>query len=96
MGRVKTKEIKRMSFSLMERNPSLFTREFAQNKKAIAEMKIFDEKKAINKIAGYITKTTKRKQGPKQPVVEEQEAEKETRKQATKETEEAKTEEASE
>jgi len=65
MGRVKTKEIKRMSFSLMEKNPSLFTSEFAKNKKAITEMKVFDEKRAINKIAGYITKTTKRKQGPK-------------------------------
>jgi ribosomal protein S17E len=64
MGRVKTKEIKKLSFVIIEKNPGKFNEDFKKNKQAVREMKIIDEKRATNKIAGYITKTMKRRSRP--------------------------------
>ncbi len=64
MGRVKTKEIKKISFSLIEKNLG-FTSDFKKNKEILRKLKILEEKRATNKISGYIAKTMKRRQRPK-------------------------------
>jgi small subunit ribosomal protein S17e len=61
IGRIKTGDIKKASLELMERYPDRFSREFEENKKILKELNLIEEKRARNKVAGYITHTIKRK-----------------------------------
>ncbi len=54
MGRIKTKDIKKASFSLMDGHPGLFSDNFEKNKKVMEELGIKADKKVRNKISGYI------------------------------------------
>ncbi|MBI5347325.1 MAG: 30S ribosomal protein S17e [Candidatus Aenigmarchaeota archaeon] len=59
MGRIKTADIKRASWELMERYPGKFTESFEENKKILKEMDMVEEKKTRNKIAGHLIRAVK-------------------------------------
>ena len=61
MGRIKTKDIKKIGYEILERRDD-FTKDFASNKKIVKEMDFTNEKKTINKIAGFITRKKAGKQ----------------------------------
>jgi small subunit ribosomal protein S17e len=61
MGRIRTHDIKKVSFELVERYKGRFTNDFTANKEVINELKIATSKKLRNKIAGYVTRVAKRK-----------------------------------
>ncbi|MFH0948857.1 MAG: 30S ribosomal protein S17e [Candidatus Aenigmatarchaeota archaeon] len=63
IGRIRTKEIKKLAFAMIEKNET-FTPDFEANKRVLDELKLTDQKKARNRIAGYIARIMKRK--PKQ------------------------------
>jgi len=60
MGRVKTKNIKRVGKQLMEDYPDEFTEEFAENKVKVNELTSVQTKPLRNKIAGYIVSAKKK------------------------------------
>lgn len=60
MGRVKTKNIKRVGEKLLEEYPDEFSEDFAENKKKVNEFTTVQGKTVRNKIAGYIV-TLKRR-----------------------------------
>lgn len=60
MGRVKTRNIKRVGEKLLEEYPDEFSEDFAENKKKVNEFTTVQTKPLRNKIAGYIV-ATKRK-----------------------------------
>jgi small subunit ribosomal protein S17e len=60
MGRIRSKDIKRVSFSIVKNNPQHFGNDFEENKAKINEMKRFEEKKMRNRVAGYVTRIAKR------------------------------------
>ncbi len=53
MGRVKTKNIKRISEKLVEQYPDQFGDNFNENKKKVDELTTAQTKPLRNKIAGY-------------------------------------------
>jgi small subunit ribosomal protein S17e len=53
---IKPSYIKRIGAELISRHPERFSREFSQNKQAVAEGTIIDSKGVRNRIAGYITR----------------------------------------
>jgi small subunit ribosomal protein S17e len=55
MGKVRTKLIKRVARSLLEKYPNLFTRNFQHNKLVVSKLATIPSKKLRNQIAGYIT-----------------------------------------
>jgi len=55
LGRVKTGIVKRISRSLLEKYPSLFTADYEKNKQLVNRMVASDSKKLKDQIAGYIT-----------------------------------------
>lgn len=59
MGRIKNKEIKKAAFHLLEMAPEKFTSDFEKNKLVLNEMKVVEEKKMRNKVAGYIARVSK-------------------------------------
>lgn len=61
MGRIRSKDIKQVSHSLSNKNPEMFSHDFEENKARINEMKLFEEKRMRNKVAGYVTRITKNK-----------------------------------
>ncbi len=65
MGRIRTGLIKRISKSLIEKYPNLFTTDFETNKKIVNEILDSDSKKVKVQIAGYITHLMKL-QSPRQ------------------------------
>ncbi len=56
MGCIRGKDIKDVSFKLFEKYPDRFSEDYEQNKKSLAEMKLFDSKKQRNRVAGYIVR----------------------------------------
>ena len=56
MGRVKTTLIKRISQTLIEKYPDIFTEDFEANKKIVNELLVVDSKKIKDQVAGYITR----------------------------------------
>ena len=60
MGNIRTADIKKISFDLLEKFPGKFSNDFAGNKKSLVEMKLFDSKIVRNKVAGYIARAAKR------------------------------------
>jgi small subunit ribosomal protein S17e len=60
MGRVKTRNIKRIGEQLLEEYPDDFSEDFVENKLKVNELTTVQSKLLRNKIAGYIV-TTKKK-----------------------------------
>jgi len=56
VGRVKTTLIKRISQTLIEKYPNMFTDDFETNKKIVNEVLVVDSKKIKDQVAGYITR----------------------------------------
>lgn len=62
MGRIRTKEIKHATFSLIDAHPGAFSADFEKNKAALAELKIsIESKRDRNKVAGYIARVMRTK-----------------------------------
>jgi small subunit ribosomal protein S17e len=61
MGRVRGKWIKNIAKKLVEKYPDKFNNKFEDNKKALDEMDIIDDKLMRNKIAGYIINIVEKK-----------------------------------
>jgi len=59
MGKIKTTMIKRVSKSIVKKNPGKFTRSFEENKKLLPEVADIKSKKLRNVIAGYIARLVK-------------------------------------
>ncbi len=55
MGRIKTRDIKRLGVELVEKYKDRFTTDFQTNKEVLKELKI-EGKQFRNKLAGYITR----------------------------------------
>lgn len=60
MGRIRTKDIKNLTFSLIEAYPDRFTKDFEKNKEVLQELNIIPDKRVRNRIAGYLARTSKR------------------------------------
>ena len=60
MGRIRTTFIKRLSQGVLEAYPDRFGANFEENKKALDELGIFDEKGTRNKVAGFIVNLSKK------------------------------------
>jgi small subunit ribosomal protein S17e len=56
MGNIRTTFVKRISKELIETHPGVFTTEFDENKKLVAEYSTVSTKHLRNKIAGYVTR----------------------------------------
>jgi small subunit ribosomal protein S17e len=54
MGRIKTRDIKRLGIQLVEKYRDKFTTDFETNKQILKDFKI-EGKRFRNKLAGYIT-----------------------------------------
>jgi len=61
MGRIRTTFIKSLSANLVEIYPDKFGTNFEENKKALDELKLIDEKFTRNKVAGYIARVAMKK-----------------------------------
>lgn len=59
MGSIKTKDIKRAAEHLREQNPEKFGLDFEKNKESLNELNLSLEKRARNRIAGYMARQTK-------------------------------------
>lgn len=70
MGNIRTRMIKRSARQLVESYPDLFTKDFATNKKIIAQLIQTDSNKTLNKVAGYVTRLVKRREREKTAQVE--------------------------
>lgn len=55
MGRIRTGLVKRISRSLVEKYPTLFTTDYEQNKEIIGKILETGSKKLKDQIAGYVT-----------------------------------------
>ncbi|MDD2643419.1 MAG: 30S ribosomal protein S17e [Methanobacteriaceae archaeon] len=56
MGNIRTTFVKRISKELIEIHPGVFTTDFDENKKLVAEYSTVSTKHLRNKIAGYVTR----------------------------------------
>ncbi len=56
MGRIKTQQIKRVTFELMDLHRDSFKKDFTENKKLIENFAEIRSKKLRNMIAGYVTR----------------------------------------
>lgn len=56
MGSIKSKNIKNISNELVKRFPQKFSGNYIKNKEIIREITFVNEKKAINQIAGHVTR----------------------------------------
>jgi len=61
MGRIKTKDIKRIARELVEKQASKFSPDFKHNKEVLKEMGIGDTQIMRNKIAGAIVRSVRLK-----------------------------------
>ncbi len=62
MGRIKTKMIKRVTLELVEKNESILSKDFDENKKILANVAEFRSKKLRNVVAGYTSRLMKKKE----------------------------------
>lgn len=62
MGRIRTKEVKRLAKQLVEKYGDRFSKDFETNKQVLNELGIFSSKKMRNKVAGYIVRLMKQKE----------------------------------
>ncbi|MGB9936793.1 MAG: 30S ribosomal protein S17e [Methanobacterium sp.] len=56
MGNIRTSFVKRIAKELIETNEGIFTTDFDENKKLVAEYSTVSTKHLRNKIAGYVTR----------------------------------------
>jgi small subunit ribosomal protein S17e len=61
MGRIRTNFVKGLSRKLVQTYPEKFGTNFEENKKALKEMNLLDEKFSRNKVAGYIVRVAGKK-----------------------------------
>jgi small subunit ribosomal protein S17e len=61
MGRIKTKQIKRVTRQLMKEHSEEFKDNFAENKEAVTNFADIPSKKLKNVISGYATRLSKNK-----------------------------------
>ena len=59
IGRIRTDDIKKTSFELIEKFPDRFSNDYNKNKDILNEMRIVTEKRLRNRIAGYIARSVK-------------------------------------
>lgn len=59
MGRIRTKQIKRLGQKFLDTHKSQFSEKFEDNKQKVQELSDVKTKKLRNMIAGYITKKLK-------------------------------------
>lgn len=62
MGRIKTQQVKRATFELLEKHRDSFTKDFDENKKLVDGFAEIRSKKLRNMIAGYVTRLAKREE----------------------------------
>jgi len=62
MGNIRTSFVKRTSKELIETHQGVFTTDFDENKKLVAETSTVSTKHLRNKIAGYITRLVRQQQ----------------------------------
>lgn len=62
MGRIKTKLIKAKTRDLLEREPEAYSKDFTENKAALATRADIKSKKMRNAIAGYLVRKKKEHQ----------------------------------
>jgi len=62
MGRIKTQQVKRVSFELIKKHNDSFKKDFTENKKLVGDFAEIRSKKLRNMIAGYVTRLAKRDQ----------------------------------
>lgn len=60
MGRVKTRNVKRIAEELVKEYPDEFSEDFNKNKLKVAELTVVQSKSLRNKIAGHIVAIKKR------------------------------------
>jgi len=60
MGRIKSKWMKTVASRLIEAHPDKFTKDFDNNKDILNDLKLFNEKRMRNKIAGTLVKAMKK------------------------------------
>ena len=60
MGRIRTSNIKRLAFELVEMYSDSFTDKYKENKEFMNTLNIKVDKSVKNKVAGYITVIKKR------------------------------------
>lgn len=58
MGRIRTKDIKKLSFELIEKR-SEFGDDFEMNKESVNKLNLVMSKRDRNKVAGYVTRIKK-------------------------------------
>jgi small subunit ribosomal protein S17e len=61
MGRIRTHDVKKVSFELVERYGNRLNNEFQNNKEVVEELKIANSKRVRNRSAGYVTRIAKRR-----------------------------------
>ena len=61
MGNIRTADIKKVSFQLIETYPDKFSHDFEQNKQSVNEANLNSTKMIRNKVAGYITRIMSQK-----------------------------------
>lgn len=59
MGNIKTKDIKRAGEKLKGLYADKFGADFEKNKESLKELKVVSEKRARNKVAGYLSRMSK-------------------------------------
>ena len=60
MGNIRTKDIKKAAFQVKESYTEHATDDFEKNKQAIKDLKLIDNKRSRNKVAGYLTRIMRR------------------------------------
>jgi small subunit ribosomal protein S17e len=60
MGRIRTKQIKRLGHKFITFHKDKLTKTFKENKKQVQDLSDVKTKKLRNQIAGYITKSMKK------------------------------------
>ena len=64
MGRIRTKDIKNLTFGLIEAYPEKFVTDFERNKDELNQLNLIKHKRVRNKVAGYLARVVKRMQQP--------------------------------
>jgi small subunit ribosomal protein S17e len=59
MGRIKTKQVKRITFELIAMHGDKFKTDYESNKAIVSQVTNVQSKKLRNTIAGYLTRLTK-------------------------------------
>ncbi len=61
MSRIRTKRVRRITREILMKFPDIFTTDFEENKKILNKIAVFRSKTLRNKVAGYITFLMKKK-----------------------------------